>query len=190
MVRARSVGRQGGRLSKFSCSGFFKLSGAVGVILVTSGQAGAPPVRLGLWEIASTTTLVSEMPFQIPPAQAEQLKRMGIPVPGVPTTRTDQSCVNAQSFDKLGEPDRKGRTCHRQNVQLSAAGLSADIICDQGGTEGRGRIDLVFDDTTHFHGTIAMKGRSSSAPGVSGVDISMQGHWLGGECGRAKPLGE
>ncbi len=147
-------------------------------------------MRLGLWEVESTTSLASDLPFQIPPAQATQLKRMGIPVPGQPTTRTDQSCVNAQSFDLLGEPNKKKRVCHRENIRLSRQGLSADIVCDQEGTTGHGRIDMVFDDPTHFHGTIALKGRSVSAPGVSGVDIMMRGHWLGDACAGAKMLGE
>lgn len=179
-----------GRLVSFEKSVTCRVLGLVAVILAGTARAASPPVRLGLWEVQTNTTMESDLPFQIPPAQAEQLKRMGIPVPGSPVKRTDQSCVNEQSFDRLGEPDRKNRACHRENVQLSSQGLGADIICDRDGANGHGRIDLVFDDTSHFHGTMEIKGHSSSAPGVNGVNITMEGHWLGAECGKAKPLGD
>ncbi len=168
----------------------WRLSALTAVILSASATAATPPVRLGLWEVQSNTTMQSDLAFQIPPAQAEQLKRMGIPVPGSPIKRTDQSCVNETSFDRLGEPDKKNRACHRENVQLGPQGLSADIVCDRDGSNGHGRIDIVFDDTTHFHGTMDIKGHSISAPGVNGLNITMEGHWLGAECGKAKPLGD
>jgi hypothetical protein len=113
---------------------------------------------------------------------------MGIPVPGSPTTRTDKSCLDERSFDRLGEPDH-GRSCHRENVQLSSQGLSADIVCDADGNKGHGHLDLVFDDAARFHGGLDMKGSARSMPGINGVAVRMQGHWIGAECGSVKPLG-
>jgi len=157
-------------------------------LFVLPVEAAAPPVDLGLWQVQSATTLESAIPIQLPPAQAEELRRMGIPVPGQPTRRTDQSCLTERSFDRLGEPDH-GRACHRENVQLTSGGLSAEVVCDGDGTKGRGHLDLVFDDPTHFHGTLNLKGRSKSAPGISGLNVSMSGRWLGAQCGSVKPLG-
>ncbi len=163
-------------------------SAAVLLVSLMPAVAVAPPINLGLWEVQSTTTLKSAIPIQIPPEQVEQLKRMGVPLPGVPTTRTDQSCLDEHSLDHIGEGGRN-KSCRRENVQLSAHGLTAEIVCDSEKGKGRGRIDLVFDDQTHFHGTIAIKGSSPSAPGINAVDVGLQGHWLGAQCGSVKPFG-
>jgi hypothetical protein len=165
----------------------YPLSAVVMLLWLVPARAEAPPIELGLWEVQSTTTLQSAIPIQIPPEQAEQLKKMGVPLPGVPTTRTDQSCLDQHSLDRIGEG--RSRSCHRQNVQLGPHGLSAEIVCDGDKAKGHGRIDLTFDDTTHFHGAIAIKGSSAAAPGINAVDVGLQGHWVGAQCGAVKPFG-
>ena len=159
----------------------------VGLLGLGIAAAAAPPLRLGLWEVQTTTTLASAIPLQVPRAQAEQMRRLGIPVPGQPSSRTNQTCLTAQSFDRLGMPANE-KSCHRENVHLDSHGLSADIVCDGGAISGHGRVQLVFDDDTHVHGTGTLKGSASAAPGITGADVSLQGHWLAAQCGAVKPL--
>ncbi len=169
---------------------FWRLGGAAGLLVSMIAQAAPPPVHLGLWEITSTTTLSSAIPLRVPPAQVMQLQRMGIPVPGTPTTRTDQSCINEHSFDRLGDLTHKNRMCRGQNIKFDEHGLDADIVCDGDGANGHGQLDLVFDDSSHLHGTMQINGRSTAAPGINGVNVVLQGHWIAAQCGATKPLGD
>jgi hypothetical protein len=87
---------------------------------------------------------------QIPPDQLAKLKAQGIKVPGMDGQETRiKTCVTPEMVQKFGGPPPQERAgCTLNNVERSASGMSAELVCT-GDTKGTATIKATHVDSTH-----------------------------------------
>jgi hypothetical protein len=150
-------------------------------LLCGAAVAADVPLDTGLWEMQVTMSIGG---IQIPPEALAKLKAMGINPPGQASTHTQQICVTAQTLSKFGDMSN-------QNDKKSSRGMSFDIVCTGPQNNGRGHVDIAFDDRTHAHGSFHMNGTHTDSHGQSmpvAVDGTQTGRWLSTDCGGVKPM--
>jgi hypothetical protein len=94
----------------------------------------------GVYELTLTTTTSSPSAKVYPP-------------------RVSQVCLTQQMIDKYGAivPDNLTRACQLTNIVKKPGGMSADIVCS-GGINGKGAIDVNWNDSEHAKGVIHFSG--------------------------------
>lgn len=139
-------------------------------VLLSGGmqQASAPPVRMGLWQM--TTTSAIQMPDM--PQMAEH-----------PQTMQAQVCMTPESWrETLGEGTQNMKTCQHTNDKITATHYSFDIVCPAIGGTGHGEIDFTQDQA---HGTVHMEASPGGHHFV--VDSTVQSRFVSTACGDVKP---
>ncbi len=158
---------------------------AIGLCCSSTSFAAVKP---GLWEATTTMNMGGGMP-QIPPAQLEQMKNMGIKIPGA-TPTTTQYCLTPEMAAKDTPPtgvERQG--CTITNLQKGTGKFSADLMCD-GQFKGTGHIDATITNETSYATKVKVKGTSPHSPVPIDMTAESSGHWLSADCGAIKPLGQ
>jgi hypothetical protein len=161
---------------------------ALTLLLCGAAVAADVPLNTGLWEMQMTVSMAG---IQIPPEAIAKMKAMGMNPPGQASTQTRQMCVTEQTLAKFGDMSNANDKCRQENAQKSARGMSFDIVCTSPQNNGRGHVDIVFDDRTHAHGSFHMSGTHATSSGQSipvDLDGTQTGRWLSNDCGAVKPM--
>lgn len=127
----------------------------------------APPMRLGLWEVTTTTAM--KMPGQQASAPARTMKI--------------RSCATADSWSKAFGGTRTDHGCKVVNEQRTPTHYSFDLSCAGNGMKGHGEMD--FGAGTQGHGMMHMDIMAGGNAMV--VDTTWTSKYLGADCGSITP---
>jgi len=144
--------------------------GLVGAMMMQ--MPTTPPMRMGLWEMETTTTMnMPNMPANMPPGM------------GTHTTRVT-SCLTPESWAKsLAASQQQRSDCVRSNETWSSKGYSFDIACSKG--KMTGHFDFVFDGKEAGHGTTHMT--MESPRGTATMDATTTSKFVSSDCGAVTP---
>lgn len=154
---------------------------------VLSGAALAEHGKAGLWNISSTMTMAA-MP-QIPPEAMAQMRAMGMKMPMGGQTFTSQICMTEAEVhaDKPPRMGREDSDCKWNNTQISASGMSADLVCS-GTMKGTGTVQVSYSGPEHYSGQYAFKGSMDGHP--ADMNTTFSGVWVKADCGAVKPAAQ
>jgi hypothetical protein len=156
-------------------------------IMVSTAVLAAEPMP-GLWQQTTTTNMNMPTMPELPPEVLAQMQASGVPLPNFnqPQTRTSQYCITPEEIanrEPFAEDEEMDENCTQENFQMDDNGMSVDYVCT-GEHAGTMHMEYVFVSPTHFTGTMTMQG---SGQGVSmNMQTSMEGNWLGAECGNVE----
>ncbi len=168
--------------------------GLAACALAGKAQAEGLAVEPGLWEMTATSgglpaNAVPQIPADklaklSPEQQAMIQKRMA--AAGSPHTTTHKACVTQAMLDKGlrgGEDEQKH--CTRTPVTTSATVVEFKLVCT-GDHPANGTFHIEAPDPHTLLTTMEMQ--VTPKPGMTiPLHSSMQGHWLGADCGDVKP---
>jgi|SRR5450759_3827797 hypothetical protein len=177
--------------STMSARPAFRFSVIVGVgLIVGAAPASAQTfnVKLGLWEVTSTTQSTGALPIDTSKMTPEQRARveaaMAARANAAPTTRTTRSCMTQKELEKdLFQEQENDPACKRTVVANSPTVREVKLECTG---EGKMSGDMRFEAVTPeaMKGTIKMAGaRQGHAMTVSST---LTAKWLGSACGAVK----
>src|ERR1700761_1248572 len=104
----------------------------------------APPIKMGLWQTTTTSTMSG---ITLPPEVIARLQAAGRPVPGSqPHTTVTQSCATQEKWQKMFTDLQQSKDCQFSNVKQSSAAMSADVTCKSmdGSRASTGHIDVTY----------------------------------------------
>jgi hypothetical protein len=159
---------------------------ALALTLAGTCAIASPQMKPGLWETATKSDAFKNMP-QMPPEQAEQMRKMGITVPEFRDgAMIAKSCITARQASTTPGTEQLDKSCEMKNVKQGANSYSADIVCTGPEMKGSGKVVATyasdrFDTTVDFKGS--MHGQSQA------YKMETKGRWLGADCGSVKPAG-
>lgn len=157
------------------------------LLSVSTATFAAGQIKPGLWEMTVKSDAMKNMP-QIPPAQMEQMRKMGINIPqmkdGAMVTRV---CISKQMAERDQPPvmAQNEAGCQAKNYQHSGTGYSLDIVCN-GPMKGEGKARGTFAGSESFTSTYDFKGTMQGQPVSQHQDTS--GKFLSADCGSVKPI--
>ena len=161
---------------------------AIAMAAAAAAQAPALDVRMGLWEITSTTEMGGQMPqvdtSKMPPEQRARMEEAMKGMMGAHTT-VNKSCMTREKFEKESfmNSERPGLTCTQKIVTNTRTAMESIISCTgQQTMSAQMRIDAL--SPTSVKGTI--KSASTMRGGAVNVNIALTGKWLGPDCGEVK----
>ena len=149
-------------------------------ILIASGVAvlsaamfqmpAKPPMKMGLWESTSVTTMVMpDMP--------------NMPGMGAPRTNKVRSCMTPESYAKNFYNRPQSKDCTRANESWTGNKYSFDIVCPA--QNGSGHFEITMQGEEAGHGTMHMK----MSPGghTMTMDMTTDTHFVSSDCGSVTP---
>lgn len=155
---------------------------------VARAQTGPPPVKMGLWQLSTTRNMTG---MTLPPEVVEKMKAMGRPLPGGEHTTVTQNCLTEEQWKEGlgGTPKSDQQKCAPKNFTRNAHQLSFDIDCtDPRGGRVVGRMEFIFDNPEHLHGTVNMNSTQIDAQHSNIVmSTKIDGHYISSNCGDVKP---
>lgn len=160
------------------------------VALVTGGVAATLDVKPGLWEVSTqgeasgAPPIPPQMLAQMSPQQREQMMaamgRMNQP-------HVSRSCVTQKMLDRGMSFDRPNNDQCTQTVTGSTShSLDVKVVCtgeQQQKTSGTMHMDATSRES--FSGAFSMV--STDGANTMTMKRTMQGKWLGSDCGNVKP---
>lgn len=148
--------------------------------------AAADRMKPGLWEMSMKSDAFKNMP-QMPPEQAEQMRKMGVNVPQFKNgAMVSQVCITKEMAERDAPPlDNQEVGCKSKNYQRSGNTYSVDIVCDGQGMKGTGVARGTFSGENSFNSTYEFKGTMHGQPVNTKHETS--GKWLSADCGQVKP---
>jgi hypothetical protein len=168
----------------------FRLFAAVvplaALTVVVLAQSPMLDIRMGLWEMSTTTDLGGQMPgmdlSKMPPEQRAQMEAAMKNMMG--RSIVTKSCMTKEKFDRSGfMQDRPGQTCKQTLVSSTRSSLDAKVVCS-GERPMTGEMHFESTSATAMKGNIKMTGGEQGRP--MQVSVSMTGKWIGADCGDAK----
>jgi hypothetical protein len=168
------------------------VAATIAAVAVSSVAIGAQPgPRAGLWNQTLIMDLsgmgMPQMP-QMTPEMLAQMQAAGVQMPNMdysqPRTTTSQYCVTPEESANMSAPDLENDDCVQENLQVTATGMSLDLVCT-GDMNGTGRIEYVFDSDTHYMGTMTFAGTMDGRP--ANMNNTMEGNWASADCGNVAP---
>jgi hypothetical protein len=141
----------------------------------------APPVKMGLWQTESTSTVTG---LENTP-MAAMAGRMGSG-----QTHKSQSCLTPETWRKgiQGINERQRNGCTMSNMEQNAHEVSFDQVCDSGGgSKHTAHVHILIDSDEHAHGTVVMKMEEPNFPQPVNINMNMTSQYLGSSCGDVKP---
>jgi len=126
-----------------------------------------PPMKLGLWETAGTTTM--------------QMPGMTMPPPRPVKTRV---CVTAETWAKsFGSAGDRMAGCTRSNESYGAKHYSFDLSCPA--TNGTAHFEIDFSSEESGHGKLHLEMNPNGRHAV--VDTVLDTHFVSADCGPLAP---
>jgi len=158
----------------------------LGVVLVA--QAPALDIKMGLWEITTTSSMGGEIAgIDTSKLSKEQAAKMQEAMKAMMASHTDTSktCMTRDKFEKEGllmNADEKAK-CKQTINTNSKSVLDMNLACtgDQART---GHAHFEASSPSAFSGT--MKFAQTEGGKTMNVDMQMSGKWLGADCGTVK----
>lgn len=163
------------------------------ILLLSLGLACIAPViaagqmKPGLWEMTMKSDAMKAMP-KIPPAQAEQMRRMGVDVPQFQDGgMVSKVCITPQMASQSAPGlENMQAGCQAKNVVQKGNSYSADIVCSGDMMKGSGKVEGNHASDQRFISTYDFKGTVHGQPVSQRHETS--GRWLGADCGSVKPV--
>lgn len=162
------------------------MAGAMLVMVPTA--FAATKIQPGLWDNTVTVNLGEGMP-QIPPAVREQMKQMGMKIPGVEPV-VHQTCITPEQAARDTMPNFSDADsgCKIANQKREGDRYTADIVCN-GRMKGSGTVTNTLNGPKSYTGKMAFKGTSEQ-----GMPMNMSseaiGTWKSADCGTVQPYQE
>ena len=165
------------------------------VVMCASVVWAADPVklnvRLGLWEVTTTTSMSGMPPIpadalaKLTPEQRARFEQnMKTSMSGAPKTMTEKHCETQEKLDKQLMFNDKNKECTKTVLSSSSSHLEMKMQCAYGNqhSEGTMRIDAFTPE--NVKGTIDMNvtGEGHEMKGKS----SFTARWLSADCGGVK----
>jgi hypothetical protein len=139
----------------------------------------------GLWQNTVQINFTKGGP-QIPAAQLEKMKQMGIDLP-FNRPMTTKHCLTAADAEKDDHPDfGKEKECQVKNAAFSGNTFSADLVCNSPDMQGTGNVKATFTSDTAYSGTMHFAGTSAHMGGQVEMNNQFSGQWLSSDCGDVK----
>ena len=156
------------------------------VMALVALPAWAGPGKAGLWDVTTQINFTKGGP-QIPPAQLEKMKQMGIDLPfGKPVT--SKVCVTPEmaARDEAPRPVREKDGCEMKNYNRSGSTITADMVCN-GNMKGTGKLKVNYDSNASYNGTMDFNGTEPQSGAVE-MHNAFSGKWISDSCGTVKPF--
>jgi hypothetical protein len=165
----------------------------IAISILTLAMLGSPAVvfaagklKPGLWEMSMKSDAMKNMP-KIPPAQMEQMKKMGVPVPQADGVIKHKVCISKEMAERE-DPymERQESGCQMKNHQKTGNSYVVDMVCDGPNLKGTGKVKGTYASNESFNSSYSFKGTAHGQP----VDHNSEsnGKWLGADCGTVKPM--
>jgi hypothetical protein len=157
------------------------------LLSVSIAAFAAGQIKPGLWEMTVKSDAMKHMP-QIPPAQMEQMRKMGINIPQMKDgAMVTKICISKQlaARDQLPVMTQNEAGCQTRNYQQNGTGYTLDIVCN-GLMKGEGHARGTFSGGERFTSTYDFKGTMQGQPVNQHQDTS--GKFLSADCGSVKPI--
>ena len=149
---------------------FLIVRSAVGAGVLFAGfqSPATPPMKLGLWETISTTSM--------------QMPGMNMP-PQPPRAVKARVCVTAETWAKaFGNNDRMAG-CTRSNDSYGAKHYSFDLSCPA--MNGTAHMEMDFSSEDSGHGKLHMDMSPNGHHAI--VDTVLNSHFVSADCGSLGP---
>jgi hypothetical protein len=157
------------------------------ITAVVLAQVPALDVKMGLWEITSTSQVGGSMPSidtsKMTPEQKAQMEAAMKSMMGA-HQNVAKSCITKEKFEKEGiMPAEKGQDCKQTIVTNTRAALDAKVVCT-GDRPMTAQLHADALSSTSFKATI--KSSTTDQGKQMTVDVAMTGKWLAADCGSVK----
>jgi hypothetical protein len=156
---------------------------------VVLAQRPALNVKMGLWELTSTTQMGGQIPaIDTSKMTPEQKAKFEAAMKSVVTgahTNVIKSCITPEKFDKVNfmMTDKDAETCKQTVSTNTPTSLEAAVTCT-GERPRTGQVHIEAPSSTLFTGTVKFmmteNGRAMT------IDGTMTARWLAAECGAVK----
>ncbi len=161
------------------------------VVLELSPAAhAADTMKPGLWEVVIKSDMTQQMP-DIPPAQLEQMRKMGIEMPAKRDGGIVQRlCMTKEMVERNQTPGagREQHDCKVGKQSRSGNSYRTEVVCDGANMKGTGVIKGTLNGSEKFSSTYDFMGTMRGQPLNQHHESS--GKWISADCGNVKPLGE
>ena len=151
------------------------IAGSVVLLAGFFQMPSTPPMKMGLWEMTSTTTMTIPGMNTNMPARATKVRMCHTPESWANNLMPQTGRPGAQSN---GQSD-----CVMSNQSFTGHTFSVDISCPKSGTKGH--MTTTWDGSDSSHGTTHMEinsgGRSMTMDGTS------TSRFVSSDCGAVKP---
>lgn len=140
-----------------------------------------PPVKMGLWQSESTTT-VEGAAANSPMAQA--MTRGG-------RTNVSQGCLTPETWKnefQHMQQQQRDTNCTQSNFQQDAHHVSFDEKCgQQGGYASSVHFEMLVDDAENAHGHANVSMSGPAFPQGMTLHMAIKSKYLSANCGDVKP---
>jgi hypothetical protein len=167
----------------------------LGTAMCTAALGATLDVKTGLWEVSSSgeTTGMPPIPpealAQMPPEQRAQMQaRMAAAMARSNKPDVSRSCITEKTLQhglNFNEQDRAN--CKRTTVSSSSSQIDVRMECT-GEQKMNGTFHFEAIDRQTMRGKIDLV--VSNGANTMTMKRTMQGKWLGSDCGNVKPQGE
>jgi hypothetical protein len=163
---------------------------------VCTGALGATlDVKTGLWEMSSSGETSGMPPIppealaQMSPEQRAQVQaRMAAAMERSNKPDVTRSCITDKTLQRgLDFNEQERPNCKRTTISSTSSQIDVRMECT-GEQKMNGTFHFEAVDRQTIHGNINMV--VSSGANAMTIKRTMQGKWLGNDCGNVKPQGE
>lgn len=150
------------------------LSAFVAVRGVHAQSAEAPPVKMGLWQTETSTSMpgMENMP-------AGHGKR----------TTVTQGCLTPDTWKSEFQriQNAQSSNCKVSNTRQDSHSLSFDETCTSDQYNTTAHFEGLFDNDEHMHGSGKVQITGAASPQGMTMNMTLTSHYLGASCGNVKP---
>jgi hypothetical protein len=148
---------------------------------LAQAPSGPPPVKMGLWQTETTTSISGATDSPMAKAMAN----------GVGRTTVTQGCLTPETWTKdiQGMQERQhGADCSQSNFQQDSHKVTYDEVCSsQGGYATNVHFEMMVDDLENGHGSADVKMSGAAFPQGMTMHMTMKTKFLSSDCGSVKP---
>ena len=144
----------------------------------------------GLWEMRMQSDAMKAMP-KMPPAQIEQMKKMGITMPSMQDgTMKTTVCISKEMTEQNPATitNKSHASCQPKNLIENGNEYSMELHCDGPELKGIGIVKGSYGTNKSMRSSYVFKGTSYNKPVTQQMETT--GKWISPECGNVKPMGE
>jgi len=155
---------------------------------VLFAQPPALDVKMGLWEVTSTTDIGGDMPpvdtSKMTPQQKAQVEQAMKSVMGS-HTNTTKSCMTREKFEKESfmTGNQPGQNCKQTLTTNTRSAFDATVVCT-GEHPMKGQMHIDALSSTSIKGNF--KAATTEQGRTMNVTATLTGKWLGADCGSEK----
>jgi hypothetical protein len=167
---------------------FAAAAASLSLSAIAVAQTPALDVKMGLWEITSTSDIGGQMPAidtsKMTPAQKARMEAAMKGLTGAHSAVT-KSCMTKEKFNRSNfmTDDDSGTTCQQTISTNTRTSLDANVVCT-GKQTRTSQMHIDASSPTSF--TASVKSVDTKQGRTMTVDMTMTGKWLGADCGTVK----